>query len=294
MLEKVLNIGDTCYYDDNKCVVIGSETKDHMMYYILQENRPSINEGVASPIWVKFNNLSLESVSDHMKRLAVTDYDRIMDQYINEIYPNLPKDLANKWLFAQQQLHNEHFQKYALKLPWCVDASVEHATGNVEDMLKRTINSVYGAKSAILSKPDYTPLGSVIPGSIRIDESIMAKYCKQDIDATYTTFDKIRKIIAKANEEMRARHMNIKAISIKEEKKMVTVVFDDGTMQQVVCTENDTFDPMIGAALCMVYQAFGSKSKFKKVFKSKAKFVPVKQKPKKEAKKKTTKKSKKK
>jgi len=291
MLEKVLNIGDTCYQGDNKYIVIGSETKNHILYYILQEKKPSINEGFASPCWVRFDDLSLESKSEHMRRLATIDYDHIMDRYINEIYPNLPKELANKWLFAQQQKHNEYFKKYALKLPWCVDASVEHATGNVEDMLKRTINSAYGISSTKLSKPVHLPLGTVDPGSIRIDESIMAKYCKQDIDATYTCFDKIRKIIAKANEEMRAKHMNIKAISIKEEKKMVTVVFDDGTMQQVVCTENDTFDPMVGAALCMVYQAFGSKSKFKKVFKSKAKFVPVKQKPKKEVKKKTAKKN---
>jgi len=39
MLEKVLNIGDTCYQGDNKYIVIGSETKNHILYYILHFTR---------------------------------------------------------------------------------------------------------------------------------------------------------------------------------------------------------------------------------------------------------------
>ena len=67
--------------------------------------------------------------------------------------------------------------------------------------------------------------------------------------------------------------------------RLVTVVFKDGTRETVKCADGDDYDVNVGAALCVAYKAFGSRTAFRNEVAAKtAKPKPKKAKP--EAKKK--------
>ena len=53
-------------------------------------------------------------------------------------------------------------------------------------------------------------------------------------------------------------------VYINEAKKVVTVVFKDGTKQRVKCSPEDSFDPYIGFSLALTKKLFCSKSQVKK------------------------------
>lgn len=45
--------------------------------------------------------------------------------------------------------------------------------------------------------------------------------------------------------------------------RLVTVVFEDGTHETVRCADGDAYDANVGAALCVAYKAFGSRTAFR-------------------------------
>ena len=45
--------------------------------------------------------------------------------------------------------------------------------------------------------------------------------------------------------------------------RLVTVVFEDGTHETVRCADGDAYDVNVGAALCVAYKAFGSRTAFR-------------------------------
>lgn len=45
--------------------------------------------------------------------------------------------------------------------------------------------------------------------------------------------------------------------------RLVTVVFEDGTHETVRCAGGDAYDANVGAALCVAYKAFGSRTAFR-------------------------------
>lgn len=45
--------------------------------------------------------------------------------------------------------------------------------------------------------------------------------------------------------------------------RLVTVVFEDGTRETVKCVDGDDYDVNVGAALCVAYKAFGSRTAFR-------------------------------
>lgn len=87
------------------------------------------------------------------------------------------------------------------------------------------------------------------------------------------------------------RGASIQTIHINEEKKIVVVVFDNGTKQIVKCSPEDSFDTEIGFALAFTRAIFGSKTQVRKLIAKKAKVVKKEVEP--EAKPKKTRKSKK-
>ena len=68
-------------------------------------------------------------------------------------------------------------------------------------------------------------------------------------------------------------YVNIKSIFINPEKKIVTVVFNDGEYELVKCHKDDELDPVIGTALGIARHIFGSNNQFKKFVKQKAKVM---------------------
>lgn len=66
---------------------------------------------------------------------------------------------------------------------------------------------------------------------------------------------------------------SISSITVNENMKIVTVVFEDGDVQMSKCTEDDKFDINVGVAMCIAYHLYGSKSKFHKEVESKASYA---------------------
>ncbi len=66
---------------------------------------------------------------------------------------------------------------------------------------------------------------------------------------------------------------SIQTIHINEEKKIVTVVFSDGTKQIVKCSPDDSFDTEIGFALAFARKLFGSKTQVRKYITRNAKVI---------------------
>lgn len=66
---------------------------------------------------------------------------------------------------------------------------------------------------------------------------------------------------------------SIQTIHINEEKKIVTVVFSDGTKQVVKCSPEDSFDTEIGFALAFARKLFGSKTQVRKYITRNAKVI---------------------
>ena len=65
----------------------------------------------------------------------------------------------------------------------------------------------------------------------------------------------------------------IRNILANEEKRLVTVVFKDGTHEIIKCSKEDHFDVNIGVALAIAQHIYGSKNKFHKVVVNKTKTI---------------------
>lgn len=65
----------------------------------------------------------------------------------------------------------------------------------------------------------------------------------------------------------------IRTITANEEKKIVTVVFNDGEVQMSKCSAEDYFDINVGVAMCIAYHNFGSKTQMHKFIEKTAKIV---------------------
>lgn len=66
---------------------------------------------------------------------------------------------------------------------------------------------------------------------------------------------------------------NIKTIHVNEAKKIMAVVFSDGTKQIVKCSPEDSFDAEIGFALALARKLFGSKTQVRKYIDRNAKVI---------------------
>lgn len=87
---------------------------------------------------------------------------------------------------------------------------------------------------------------------------------------------------AKEAKKMAEERKKELSITVNEEERVVTVVFEDGSVRMSRCSKDDHFDPVIGVAMCIAARKLGSRTKLKKFVESHAKVV----KPKKKAEKK--------
>ena len=65
----------------------------------------------------------------------------------------------------------------------------------------------------------------------------------------------------------------IRNVLVNEKKRLVTVVFKDGTHEIIKCSKNDEFDVNVGVALAIAQHLYGSKNKFHKDIQSKVKVI---------------------
>lgn len=65
----------------------------------------------------------------------------------------------------------------------------------------------------------------------------------------------------------------IKSITANEVKGITTVVFENGEVRMAKTYKGDKYDTDIGVALCLAYNTFGSKTKFKKMVKDNATII---------------------
>lgn len=72
---------------------------------------------------------------------------------------------------------------------------------------------------------------------------------------------------------------SIQTIHVNEAKRIMTVVFSDGTKQIVKCSPEDSFDTEIGFALAIVRKLFNSKSQVRKFIANNAKVIKVPEQP---------------
>ena len=90
----------------------------------------------------------------------------------------------------------------------------------------------------------------------------LRKYVEEDLKA------------AKETAEMAAEEKKNKmSITVNEEERIVTVVFEDGSVRMSRCSKDDHFDPVIGVAMCIAARKLGSRTKLKKYVESNARFV---------------------
>lgn len=68
---------------------------------------------------------------------------------------------------------------------------------------------------------------------------------------------------------------SIQTIHVNEEKRIMTVVFSDGTKQIVKCSPEDSFDTEIGFALAIARKLFNSKTQLRKFIADNAKVIKV-------------------
>lgn len=68
---------------------------------------------------------------------------------------------------------------------------------------------------------------------------------------------------------------SIQTVHVNEAKRIMTVVFSDGTKQIVKCSPEDSFDTEIGFALAIVRRLFNSKSQVRKFIANNAKVIKV-------------------
>ena len=66
---------------------------------------------------------------------------------------------------------------------------------------------------------------------------------------------------------------SIQTIHVNEVKKLMTVVFSDGTHEIVKCSPEDCFDTEIGFALALTRKLFGSKTRVRKFISNNAKVL---------------------
>ena len=66
---------------------------------------------------------------------------------------------------------------------------------------------------------------------------------------------------------------SIQTIHVNEAKKLMTVVFSDGTHEIVKCSPEDCFDTEIGFALALTRKIFGSKTRVRKFISNNAKIL---------------------
>ena len=66
---------------------------------------------------------------------------------------------------------------------------------------------------------------------------------------------------------------SIQTIHVNEAKKIMTVVFSDGTHEIVKCSPEDCFDTEIGFALALTRKLFGSKTQVRKFISNNAKIL---------------------
>lgn len=78
---------------------------------------------------------------------------------------------------------------------------------------------------------------------------------------------------AKACDAVPLKGLSAQTIHVNEEKKVVTVVFSDGTKQVVKCSPGDSFDTEIGFALAFARKLFGSKTQVRKYIARNAKVI---------------------
>ena len=110
--------------------------------------------------------------------------------------------------------------------------------------------------------------------SMNLDENFesplmkaLKKYVEEDLKA------------AKEAAEMAAEEKKNKmSITVNEEERVVTVVFEDGSVRMSRCSKDDHFDPVIGVAMCIAARKLGSRTKLKKYVESNARFVKTKKK----------------
>ena len=69
--------------------------------------------------------------------------------------------------------------------------------------------------------------------------------------------------------------ISIQTIHVNEAKKLMTVVFTDGTHEIVKCSPEDCFDTEIGFALALTRKLFGSKTRVRKFISNNAKTLKV-------------------
>ena len=127
---------------------------------------------------------------------------------------------------------------------------------NMTMYAKRKLNAIYG----------YHSFESPISKALR-------EYIEMDIKAA--------KEAEKMAEEQKKNKKEM-SITVNEEERVVTVVFEDGSVRMSRCSKDDHFDPVIGVAMCIAARKLGSRTKLKKFVESHAKVV----KPKKKAEKK--------
>ena len=95
------------------------------------------------------------------------------------------------------------------------------------------------------------------------------KYAHDDIA---TLLDEIY-YLCSLNHSKGEKTMKIRSILANNQKKITTVVFNDGDVQMAKCHKDDEYDQFIGVALCIAQHLFGSKTQFHKFVKANVKGV---------------------
>ena len=96
---------------------------------------------------------------------------------------------------------------------------------------------------------------------------------KEDLEAFGKRVEK--SLNEKSHHVEKLSGFSIQTIHVNEAKRIMTVVFNDGTKQIVKCSPEDSFDTEIGFALAIVRKLFNSKTQVRKFIANNAKVIKV-------------------
>jgi len=216
--------------------------------YLVEENRmreEKIKHENSERMWELVRGLKNISVTEKDRLLVSIEASRLntRNPYLDIIDHN---SIKQKWepltFVGTRKLDND----------WGTRGFIEYHTAREEAnrLKKEYLNSMYGISG------------------IDSFESPLVKELRENISKDIIqTIKEAQKMAEQKKKEM--------SITINEKERIVTVVFEDGTVRMSRCSKEDHFDPVIGVAMCIAARKLGSRTKLKKFVSEHGKYVKV-------------------
>ena len=280
-------LGEIVYYCGLlHCVkTLTTINESDILYQLAPINKPTFTNGVRDTKMVQHTDKMLESSDEHYKRLEneregqakIRNREEMWDLIAQlKFIPQDEKDrllvslranelgVRNPYLdiFNANTISPE-FERHLSGLRKDLYKSLGLDKMLKDDLYQGGVHLAKPAKNGFIVKAKWPKMDEFESPLMKA----LKKYVEEDLKA------------AKEAAEMAAEEKKNKmSITVNEEERVVTVVFEDGSVRMSRCSKDDHFDPVIGVAMCIAARKLGSRTKLKKYVESNARFVKPKKK----------------